>query len=126
MGMIKVKHKGNFSRTEQFFNRALRRDYLNILSRYGQEGVRILSEATPSDSGETANSWNYEIETNGGRVALAFTNSHENQGINVVRLIVWGHGLWNGGYVQGNDFVNPAIQPLLSELANQAWREVTK
>jgi len=126
MGLIKVKHKGSFNKTEQFFNRALRRDYLNILAQYGREGVQILSDATPGDSGKTASCWNFEIEQNGGNVILAFTNSNENQGVNIVKLIIYGHGLWNGGYVEGNDFVTPAIQPLLSDLANRAWREVTK
>lgn len=126
MGMIKVKHKGNFKKTEKFFDHALKADYLDILHRYGREGVRLLSEATPSDSGETASSWSYEIERNSGNTVLAFINSHENQGVNVVKLIVFGHGLWNGGYVEGNDFVTPAIRALLTQIANEAWREVTK
>lgn len=126
MGLISVKHKGSFKNAEGFFDRALKEDYLAILHHYGKEGVRLLSEATPSQSGETAASWNYEIERNGGNTILAFTNSHENQGVNVVKLIVFGHGLWNGGYVEGNDFVTPAINALLTQLANEAWREVTK
>ena len=126
MAMITVKHKGSFKHTESFFERALKANYMSILHKYGQEGVQILSAATPERSGETASKWNYEIEKTGSTITLAFTNDHENQGVNVVRLIVYGHGLWNGGYVQGNDFVTPAIQPLLTNLANEAWREVTK
>lgn len=126
MAMITVKHKGSFKKSEKFFTCALRRNYMDILHRYGQEGVQILAGATPTDSGETASDWKYEIERGNGTVSLVFINSHENQGVNVVRLIVYGHGLWNGGYVQGNDFVSPAIMPLLGRLANEAWREVTK
>ena len=126
MGMISVKHKGSFRNTERLFNRALKQDYLTILHHYGQEGVRLLSEATPTESGVTASSWSYEIERQGGNTILAFTNSHENQGVNVVKLIVFGHGLWNGGYVEGNNFVTPAINALLTKLANEAWKEVTK
>lgn len=126
MGMISVKHKGDFRNTERFFGKALRQDYLSILRRYGQQGVELLRAATPSESGETADAWSYEIERHEGKVILAFTNSHENRGVNIVKLIIFGHGLWNGGYVEGNDFVSPAIQQLLSKLANEAWREVTK
>lgn len=126
MGMIKVKHKGSFRKTERFFDRALSEDYLAILHHYGSEGVRLLSEATPVGSGETAASWSYEIERGKGTTSLVFINSHENRGVNVVKLIVFGHGMWNGGYVAGNDFVTPAMHELLTRIANEVWREVTK
>lgn len=126
MGMIKVKHKGSFKNTERFFNHALHRDWATILSRYGAEGVRLLKEATPQDSGETADSWGFEIERGNGTVTIAWTNHHENQGVNIAILIMYGHGLWNGGYVEGNDFVHPTIRPLMQELADRAWKEVTK
>ena len=126
MGLIKFKHKGSFSNTEQFFNRVLRKNYRNILARYGELGVEILKEATPVYSGETRDSWNFEIEDHNGIVTLAWTNSHENEGLNIALLIIYGHGLQNGGYVEGVDFVNPVIAPLMRELANNAWREVTK
>lgn len=126
MGMISVKHRGSFRKTDRLFKSALKQDYMDILHRYGQEGVLLLSQATPESSGVTASSWSYDIEKRNGKVILAFTNSHENQGVNIVRLIVFGHGLWNGGYVAGNDFVSPAINELLRQLANEAWREVTK
>ena len=126
MGLINFTHKGSFKNSEQFFNRVLRRDWANLLAKYGVEGVNILKKATPEDSGETANSWNFEIEKKQGQITLAWTNSHENQGVNVAILIIYGHGLHNGGYVEGNDFVNPAIAPLLQELADRAWKEVTK
>ena len=126
MGMISVKHKGNFRKTEQFFNRGLKQDYMTILHRYGAEGVRLLAEATPENSGETASRWCYEIEKSGKNTSLVFINDNENQGVNIVKLIVFGHGLWNGGYVAGNNFVTPAIQALMTRLANEVWREVTK
>lgn len=126
MKIITVKHKGNFNKTEGFFKRALRRDWQSIVNRYGIIGVNLLTDATPEDTGETKSKWKYEIERSGGNISLVFSNDAENQGVNIVRLIVYGHGLWNGGYVEGNDFVNPAVRPLLNDLANQAWREVTK
>ena len=126
MGLIKIKHKGGFSNTERFFNRVLRRNYLNILEKYGQVGVEILKEATPVDSGDTRDSWNFEIEEGNGTITIAWTNNNENEGLNIALLIIYGHGLHNGGYVQGDDFANPAIKPLMQDLANKAWREVTK
>ena len=126
MGMIKVKHKGNFKNTERFFDRSLKHEWYEILSAYAQEGTQLLQRATPSESGETAESWDYTIEKGNGNVTIAWTNSHENQGVNIAILIIYGHGLWNGGYVQGNDFVTPTMIPLMQELANRVWEEVTK
>ena len=124
--IITITHKGNFSRTEKFMNRALRRNYRQILERYGQRGVEILQSVTPRDTGKTAASWYYEIYDDGKAVHLSWFNSNENHGVSIVLLLLYGHGLQNGGYVQGNDFVTPAMQPLLNELAKKAWREVTK
>lgn len=124
--LIKFKHKGNFNNAERFFNKILRRDYLNILEHYGQEGVNILKEATPVDSGETRDAWSFEIEEHRGVVTLAWTNHNENEGINVALLIIYGHGLANGSFVEGIDFVNPVMRPLMNDLAARAWKEVTR
>lgn len=126
MGLITFKHSGSFKNTENFFDRALRRDYLSILNRYGQMGVDILKNATPVNSGKTADLWSYEISTGNGTVSISWNNSNENQGYNIVILIVYGHGLRNGGYVSGNDFVHPSIRPVMDELAQKVWGEVTK
>jgi len=126
MAMIRIKHKGSFKNTESFFNRALKRNYMAILHQYGQRGVEALAAATPKDSGITADSWGYKIEQGGGQVSIVWTNKNENQGLNIAILIIYGHGLHNGGYVQGNDFVTPALQPIMNEMAHQVWREVTK
>ena len=126
MAIIKVKHKGSFKNTESFFNRALRRDYMKVLRRYGDAGVALLREATPKDSGITAESWGYEIEQGDGQVSIVWTNTNENEGVNIAILVIYGHGLHNGGYVQGNDFVTPAIRPLMGQMADNVWREVTK
>lgn len=126
MAIIKIRHKGSFKNTESFFNRTLKRDYMTVLHRYGQRGVEALRAATPKDSGITADSWGYKIEQSGGQVSIVWTNHNENQGANIAILIIYGHGLHNGGYVQGNDFATPALQPLMEEMADQVWREVTK
>lgn len=126
MGFIKVKHKGNFNKTERFFNRVLKREYLNILERYGQAGVEALRNATPSASGKTADSWGFGIEEGKGMVTLYWTNTNENQGVNIAILLIYGHGLQNGGYVEGIDFVNPAMRPIFEKIADESWKEVTR
>ena len=124
--MITVRHEGSFNNIEQFFNRVLRRDYLNIISSYADRGVEALKAATPSDSGETAEAWGYTIESGNGITTVSFTNSHENDGVNIAILLIYGHGTRNGGYVQGNDFVTPALEPVFRDLADKMWREATK
>jgi hypothetical protein len=126
MSIIKFDHKGNFNKIERFFNRVLRMDYLNILEKYGERGVRELQAATPVDSGETANSWSYGIEKGDGTVTIYWTNSNENHGVNIAILLIYGHGLQNGGYVVGNDFVTPALEPIFIAMANESWKEVTR
>lgn len=124
--MIKIKHKGDFSKTEKFFNNVRNRSYLNVLSKYGREGVSALSAATPKDTGATASSWNFEITDNGSKSIIAFTNSNVNRGVNIAIILQYGHGTRNGGYVAGRDYINPAIQPIFDKIADEAWKEVTK
>lgn len=126
--MFKVRHKGNFNNFERFCNRALKKDYLNILADYGERGVAALREATPIDDGELANAWNYYIEdgNQNGMVRLVFTNSLQSEGISVAILVIYGHALRNGGYVEGNDFVTPALKPIFNELADAVWKGVTE
>lgn len=126
MGYIKFNHKGNFNKAEKFFNRVLRRDYLNILDRYGQKGVEILQQVTPTDSGTTADSWNYGIEQGDGKVTVYWTNSNENNGVNIAILLMYGHATQNGSYIQGFDFVNPALRPIFKQMAYESWKEVTR
>lgn len=122
--MITIRQKGDFNNIERFFNRMRGRDYLNVLEKYCQRGVEALKEATPIESGETREHWNYKIESGDGVTTVSFTNDHENNGVNVVILLVHGHGTRNGGYVQGNDFVTPALQPVFQDLADAMWKEV--
>lgn len=123
---IVIKHKGDFKKTRKFMDRVLRRDYLTILKRYGDNGVDILRSVTPVDSGVTADSWSYSIEEGDGTISVVWKNSSENNNVNIAILLIYGHGLQNGGYVQGHNFVTPAMRPLLKELADKMWRGVTK
>ena len=124
--MISVTHKGDFSNTERFFNRVLRRNYLNIIADYCERGLEALRAVTPSESGKTAELWNYEIENGDGITTVYFTNDNINDGVNIAILLIYGHGTRNGGYVQGNDFVTPALEPVFRDLADKMWREVTE
>lgn len=124
--LIKVKHKGDFNNIERFFNRALKRDYLNILSDYAVQGVEALRAYTPVDTGRLADSWGFEIESGNGITTIWFTNDDIENGQNVAILLLYGHGTRNGGYVEGVDFVSPALQPIFQELADTMWREVTE
>ncbi len=124
MSGITFRHKGDFSKMEKFFNALLRRDYLNVLERYGQAGVAALAAATPKNSGSTAASWNYEISHNGKQTTIAFTNSNISKGVSIAIILQYGHGTKNGGYVAGKDYINPAIQPIFDKMANDVWKEV--
>ena len=124
--LIKVRHKGSFNNIERFFNRVLKRDYLNILSDYAAQGVEALREYTPVNTGRLADSWGFEIESGNGITTIWFTNDDIENGQNVAILLIYGHGTRNGGYVEGVDFVSPALQPIFQDLADTMWREVTE
>ena len=124
--MATIRHKGSFKNTEKFMNRLLGRGYLNDLAQYGEAGVQALANSTPRDTGETSKCWNFEIERGDGSTSLSFNNTNNNHGVNIVNLLVNGHGTRNGGYVPPNAFVTPAIQPIFDALANAVWKEVTK
>ena len=123
--MIKVTHKGNFSKTERFFNRVLKREYLNVLEKYGEMGVAALRSATPVDSGATADAWSFEIERGKNATTIGFTNSNVNDGVNIAIILRYGHGTGTGGFVQGRDYISPAIQPVFDKIADELWKEVT-
>lgn len=125
--MIKFKHKGDFSKTEKFFNSVLNRDYLNVLSGYGKEGVQILAEATPKRTGLTAASWTYEItQTASGEISISFLNTNIQNGENIAIILDVGHGTKRGGWVKGRHYIDPAIQPVFDRMAEAAWKEVTR
>lgn len=124
--MIKFVHKGDFKNTEAFLNRNKELDINAILNAYGQKGVEALSQNTPTDSGKTAESWSYEITKTRKGYSIYWRNSNVNQGIPIAILIQYGHGTGTGGYVEGRDFINPAIQPVFDEIADAVWKEVTR
>lgn len=122
---VKFEVSGSFTKTEQFINRMKRREYLNVLDEFGREGVQALRNATPVDSGKTAESWDYEIKRTRNFTEIIWTNSNINDGVPIAIILQYGHGTGTGGYVQGRDYINPAIQPIFDKIAEKAWKVVT-
>ena len=124
--MITFKQKGDFSNVMGFLEKAKERVYLGQLDKYGRQGVYALATATPVESGLTAKSWYYTIEHKKGSVTISFCNSNIQNGVPIAVVLQYGHGTRNGGWVEGRDYINPAIQPLFDKIVQDAWREVTK
>ena len=125
---ISFYHKGDLKKTSDFLNRVLGNEYLiNVADKYGKKGVEALSSATPRRTGKTAESWYYEVHVQDGLISIQWLNSNLGQGWAPIALLLQtGHGTRNGGWVEGRDYINPAIQPIFDEMAKEAWREVTK
>ncbi len=122
--MITFKHKGNLSKTHKFLSHALKPNFLAILQKYGEIGVRELRNYTPVDTGKTADSWTYEIVDRGNSISIYWSNTNINDGVPIAVILQYGHGTGNGGYVKGFDYINPAIAPVFEQIASEAWREV--
>ena len=122
--MIRFTQRGDFAATEKFLRGSKKKDYRAILEKYAAQGVQALSSATPVNTGQTAQSWGYEIEEKNGNLSIFWTNSHMAESIPVVILLQYGHGTGTGGYVQGEDFINPAIRPIFDQIAENLWKEV--
>lgn len=126
---IKLEQKGDFKKTQKFLQAISNKHYERILNKYGKMGVEALKSATPVDTGLTADSWYYEIRTSEkhGYYAILFYNSNVmNDWANIAILLQYGHATRNGGYVQGRDYINPAIQPVFDKLANEVWEEIER
>ena len=124
--MIIFRQKGDFSKLTKYFERVKEAAKIGVLDKYGREGVAALASATPIESGKTASSWYYEIKRQNGSVSLEFNNSNINQGVPIAVILQYGHGTGTGGWVQGRDYINPAIRPIFDKIAEDAWKEVTK
>ncbi len=122
--MVRFKIKGDFNNTERFFknSKKLGQKFRDIMQKYGQRGVDALASATPKDTGETASSWTFTIENWG----IAWSNTNVVSGVPIALILQYGHGTRNGGYVQGRDYINPAIQPIFDAIADECSKEVEK
>lgn len=123
--MIRIKQRGNFKKTEKLLKKSIGFNYRNVLEKYGQQGVSALSASTPIDSGLTSTSWSYEIIQNGSSISIVWNNSNIQNGVNIAVILQYGHGTRNGGYVNGIDYISPALKPIFNKIAESAWKEVT-
>jgi hypothetical protein len=124
--MIEFTEKGNFNNTERWLSRLKSNELSAVLNKYGSLGVNALSNATPVESGETAGSWFFTIVSRPGYYSIRWHNSHVEDGIPIAVILQYGHGTGTGGYVQGRDYINPAIRPIFDQIVAEAWREVTR
>ena len=125
-GTITFKSKGDFKKTFDFLHRIKNGDIYKVLDEYGERGVAALSKATPIDSGKTSQAWHYRIEKEHGGVSLVWYNDNMNEGVNIALMIQYGHGTPSGHYVRGKNYIKPAIKPIIDELEEAVWKEVTK
>lgn len=122
--MIRFTHTGDFKKIDQFLMRNIPSLYRRKLEKYALQGVQALAAATPIKTGKTASSWSYDIIQNEDEISIVWKNSNINKYVNVAIILQYGHGTRNGGYAQGIDYINPALQPLFDKMADAAWKEV--
>lgn len=122
--MFSLKTSKGFPKTDRFFKKILSVPDLSEFNKYGERGVEALAANTPEDTGTTANSWVYEVTKENGQVRVSFFNTNVNKGVNIAIILQYGHGTGTGGYVQGRDYINPAVRPIFDEMAESAWKEV--
>lgn len=125
MDAISFNQKGDFKKLTSFLEKAKESVHMGILDSYGRKGVAALSAATPLETGKTAGSWYYKIEHGRGTASIGFYNSNVNEGVPIAIILQYGHGTGTGGWVEGRDYINPAVQPVFDSLAEAAWKEVT-
>lgn len=124
--MISFRQQGDFSNLSRFLEKAKESVKIGMLDKYGRAGVEALASATPKDTGLTAVSWKYEIKRQNGSVTIEFYNTNVQKDIPIAIILQYGHATGNGGWVEGRDYINPAIQPLFDKIAKEAWEEVSK
>ena len=124
--MIKISVRGNYEKTTKFLMKASKLNFKGILAKYGAKGVDSLASATPKDTGDTASKWNYEISMRSSGFTITWSNSNKEFGAPVAILLQYGHGLQNGGFVQGRDYINPAMRPIFETIAQDLFKEVSE
>lgn len=123
---IGLRHKGDFSKTKRYLEKAKMAARLKVLDKYGKQAVDALASATPVDSGLTARSWSYKIEQTANGASIVFCNSNIQNGVPIAIILQYGHATGTGGWVEGRDYINPVLQPIFDRIIKDAWREVSK
>lgn len=124
MPRITISSKGDFKRSFKYFKGLQDAAKIRKLEAFGEKGVQALASATPVDSGLTADSWSYDIQHSDAQTTLTWYNTHVNKGVNIAIILQYGHGTGTGGYVEGVDYINPALKPIFDEIAREVWEEV--
>lgn len=125
MALVVMKQSGSLKNFEGFLYKNRNRRLYQLLNEYGKQGVELLRDATPVDTGKTATGWDYEIEVSSQGVSLYWVNNNVNEGVPIAILIQYGHATRSGSYVQGVDYINPALRPLFESMATKLWKEVS-
>lgn len=123
---IEFSHKGDFKKTSQFLKEVKKLGIDDVLNSYGQKGVEALAAATPTDTGKTAASWSYSIEKTKDGITLSWNNSNVNKGVPIAVILQYGHATGTGGWVEGVDYINPALRPIFQQIADDAWEEIIR
>jgi hypothetical protein len=123
--MISFRHKGDFAKLTRYLEKMKRSARVSILDKYGKAGVAALMSATPVDTGLTAKSWYYKLEVTKSSAKMMFCNSNIQNGVPIAIILQYGHGTRNGGWVEGRDYINPALQPVFDNIVKEAWKEVS-
>lgn len=124
--VIEMRQSGDFKKNLTFLTNLRKKSIRPILEKYGQKGVEALAEATPKATGKTAASWSYEIKMEKTGAVLSWKNANIVDGVPIAVILQYGHGTQNGGYVQGVDYINPAMKPVFDTIRDELWKEVTK
>ena len=120
--------KGDFKKLPPYLEKIRDQRHMQILEKYAQIGVEALRNATPVDTGLTAASWEYKIqnEPSRGRASIEFHNTNINNYVNIAVILDTGHGTGTGGWVEGKHYIDPALQPIIDQLAQEVWEEVKR
>ena len=124
--MIRLTSKGDYAKATAYLTKLKAAAQIKVAEKCGERGVAALQSATPVESGTTAASWYYTVKRGGGRVVIDFNNSNQNKGVHIAVILQYGHGTGTGGWVEGRDYINPAIQPVFDQIVEEAWAEVTR
>lgn len=124
--MVTLTSNGDFRKLTSFFNKCLEAVNLGVLDKYGRLGVQALAAATPIDTGRTASSWEYKIKHTDTGASLEFWNSNVNNGVPIALILQYGHATGTGGWVEGRDYINPALLPVFDGILNDVWKEISR
>lgn len=123
---IDFQQKGDFSKLTNFLEKTKEVFNVGILNKYGRAGVKALTDATPKDTGKTASSWEYKIENSNGKATLSFCNNNIQNGVPIAVIIQYGHLTGQGCWIEGIDYINPALKPVFDGIVNDIWKEIKR